>query len=126
MDVRTVWTTVGAAIATSLVVAVVVIEALAVEFSAIVGLPLGLLAGAAAGGAVLAAGESLGPTAGRALEAVAAFGYAAVALLAISYANLAGLRSAITPERVVALAVLAAILAFLASWFGPGGSRQTR
>lgn len=116
MNPRTVGIAVGAGVATFLVVAVALIEALPFEFSAIVGLPVGLLAGALVFVAIVVTGDSLGPVARRSVAGVAGFGYAVVLLLAVRYVNLVGLRSAITVESLVAVAVAVGVAVFVASW----------
>lgn len=87
-----------------------------VEFSALVGLPAGLLAGSAAAVVVAVRYDALAPPARYAVDAAAGFGIAVVAVLAVSYVNLAGLRSLLSTDVTVGIAILVAALAALASW----------
>lgn len=116
MNMRAASAAVGAGIAVFLVVAVAVIELLNVEFSAIVGLPVGLVVGAAVATFVATQYDALAGPARYAVDAAAGFGLALVALLAVSYVNLAGLRSELSTDVTVGIAVLVALLAALASW----------
>jgi hypothetical protein len=114
-----VWTTVtvafGAGLATFLLVTVLVIELLAFEFSAIVALPIGLLAGVAGLLLVVLTFSDAGRI-GRGLSVAAAgFGYAVLSLLAVSYVNLGGLRSDLSTTLVVTVAASVAALAFVAT-----------
>lgn len=105
----------GAGLTTFLVVTVLVIEALSFEFSAIVALPIGLLAGVAV---LVLVGLTL-PLAGRfgrgLAVGAAGFGYAVVLLLAVRYVDLAGLRSELSMDLVVAAAGVVAAVAFVAA-----------
>lgn len=87
MDARTVATAVGSALTAFLVVAVVVIELLVAGPGAgIVGVVLGVVAAALAFAAVLARPrEPPGPR--GTVEAVAAFGWTVLVVLALSYVN---------------------------------------
>jgi hypothetical protein len=116
MDSRAAGVAVGAGITGFLVVAVAVIELLNVEFSALVGLPVGLLAGAAVAVGVVARYDSLVGPARHAVDAAAGFGLAVAVLLAVSYVNLAGLRSELSTDVTVGVALLAAALTAVASW----------
>jgi hypothetical protein len=107
---------VGAGVTTFLAVAVAVIELLHVEFSALVGLPVGLLVGAATAVVVTARYDALAPPARYAVDAAAGFGFAVVAVLAVSYVNFAGLRSELSTDVTVGAAAVAAALAAVASW----------
>lgn len=106
----------GVAVTTFLLVAVAVIALLPFEFSAIVGLPVGLLAGIVAFVAVFAEYRFAGPTARRVTLAVAGFGYTILALLFVGYVNLGGLRGAIGPELLVVLGVVVAAAVYLGLW----------
>jgi hypothetical protein len=112
----------GAAITTTLFVAVAVIELLAVEFSAIVGLPVGVLAGLAVFAAVLAGYGSVGAGARRAVAGLAAFGYAVLVLLALRYANVAGARSLVTVPVLVGAGVATALAVSLGLWVSGRGA----
>lgn len=105
----------GAGLATFLLVTVLVIELLAFEFSAIVALPIGLLAGVAGLVLVVLTFSDAGRI-GRALSVAAAgFGYAVLSLLAVSYVNLGGLRSDLSTTFVITVAATVAALAFVAT-----------
>ncbi|WP_336037179.1 hypothetical protein [Halobacterium yunchengense] len=106
----------GAGLAVFLVVAVAVVEALAFEFSALVGLPVGLVAGAVVAGYVALRYSSFGRRPRAVADALAGFGLAVLAAQALSYVNLAGLRSALSTDLAVALAVAVGVLAGAASW----------
>lgn len=116
MNGRTVAAALGSGITAVLVVAVAVIELVAVEFSALVGLPVALGAGIALGVAVAARYESVDPAVRHAADAIAGFGLVVGAALAASYGNLAGVRSALSTDVIVGLGGLGAALAALASW----------
>lgn len=100
---------VGAAATTALLVAVPVIELLATEFSALVALPLGLLAGFATLIGVAFNLADLHPVRRRAVLAYAAFGPAVLLVLALAYVNVG--RDLFTVEVAVGvgLAVTAAV-----------------
>lgn len=107
---------VGAGVTTFLAVVVAVVELLHVEFSALVGLPAGLVAGAATAVVVTARYDALGPPARYAVDAAAGFGFAVAVVLAVRYVNLVGLRSAVSTDVTLGVAVVAAALAAVASW----------
>jgi hypothetical protein len=116
MRIRVAAAAVGVGITVFLVVAVAVIELVNVEFSALVGLPVGLLAGGAVAVVVAVRYDELAPAARYVVDAAAGFGLTVIALLAISYVNLAGLRPALSTDVTVGIAVSVAALAALASW----------
>jgi len=116
MSKRSVAAAVGAGITVFLVTAVAVIELFDIEFSALVGLPVGLLAGAGVAVVVAARYDALASTVRYAVDAVAGFGLAVVALLAVSYVNVAGLRAVLSTDVTVGIAVVIAAFAALASW----------
>lgn len=111
-------TAIGGGITTFLVVAVVVIEGLDIEYSAIVGLPVGVVTGVAC---------TLGlwryhiiiPRAGRwAIAGYATLGPVVIGLLAVRYVNVG--RDLLTVSVIASIAVVAALgvaigLAVLAS-----------
>lgn len=96
---------VGAAVTTALLVAVPVIELLQTEFSALVALPLGLLAGLATLVGVGFNFASLHPVGRRAVVAYATFGPAVLAVLALAYVNVA--RDLVTVQVAVGVALVA-------------------
>jgi N6-adenosine-specific RNA methylase IME4 len=116
MDKRVGGATVGAGITAFLVVSVAVIEFVNVEFSALLGLPAGLLAGATVAVVVAAQYDTLADPVRYAVDAATGFGFAVVTLLAVRYVNLAGLRTELSTGVTVGIALLAAVLAALASW----------
>lgn len=115
MTLRSLLVGVGAAIATALVVAVTLTALLPFAFSALVGVPVGLLAGLLAGVASGLWFDRLASTARRLLLGIASFGYAAAFMLFVSYANLGGLRSAITSDLILAVAVGTLLVVYLVS-----------
>ncbi|MFC6757450.1 MULTISPECIES: hypothetical protein [Haloarcula] len=96
---------VGAAATTALLVAVPVIELLETEFSALVALPLGLLAGLATLVGVGFNFASLHPVRRRAVVAYATFGPSVLAVLALAYVNVA--RDLLTVQVAVGVALVA-------------------
>ncbi|WP_277542073.1 hypothetical protein [Haloarcula laminariae] len=96
---------VGAAATTALLVAVPLIELLATEFSALVALPLGLLAGLATLVGVAFNFGDLHPVRRRALLAYAAFGPAVVLVLLLAYVNVG--RDLFTVEVAVGVGLAA-------------------
>ncbi len=90
MDIRHGLTAVGAALTTGLLVAVAITEMLAVEFSVLIGLPVGILAGLVVLATVGIAFDGLDPMERRALSAYAGFGLTVVGLAALAYLNLLG------------------------------------
>ncbi len=116
MNARPAAAALGASITGFLIVAVAVIELLRVEFSALVGLPVGLLAGGAIFAVVASRYGALTTKSRYAVDAAAAFGLAVAVTLAVSYVNLAGLRSDLSVDVTVAVGVFAAILSVLVNW----------
>lgn len=114
MTLRTVLIACGAGLSTTLIVAVVVIELLAVEFSAIVGLPVGLLAGLLVLVGLLLGTDRLGPTARRVVSAYGTIGPVVLGLLALSYVNIG--RNVLSVDVVVGIAIVAAVTVFFGSW----------
>lgn len=102
---------VGAAATTTLLVAVPVIELLATEFSALVALPLGLLAGLATLVGVAFNLADLHPARRRAVVAYAAFGPAVLAVLALAYVNVG--RGLFTGEVAVGAGLAAAVAVYV-------------
>jgi len=116
MNKRSVAAAVGAGTTVFLVTAVAVIELLHVEFSALVGLPVGLLAGAGVAVVVAARYDVLASPVRYAVDAAAGFGLAVVVLLAVGYVNAAGLRAVLSTDVTVGIAVVVAAFTALASW----------
>lgn len=112
MDLRRLLAALGAGIATFVVVAVLVIEGLAVEFSAIVGLPVGAAVGLAAVVGLLWRYDDLGRPARAAVDGLAGAGFAVVLVGAGSYVNLLALAVEVTAGVVVAAGVLAGIVSW--------------
>lgn len=90
MLLRRALTAVGGGVTTFLLVAVVVIELLYFEFSALVGIPLGVLAGLAAVAGLWLTFPGLSPVASHAATAFAAFGLATLLLFALSTVDVGG------------------------------------
>ena len=102
--------TVGVGVAAFLLAAAAVTGLLAatIEFSALVGLPVGLVVGAAAAAATRLRLWNA-PGARPALLGVAAVGYAVLVVAAASYAT-SSVRGFVTVERALALAVLVGVI----------------
>lgn len=116
MTGRTVAIALGTGFTTALLVAVSVIEALPYEFSAIIGLPVGLVAGVAVAVLVGWRYERTRPAVSGVADGAAGFGYAVVLLLTVRYADFLGLESAITFERLVVVSAVVGVAALVASW----------
>jgi len=112
---------VGAGLTTLLVVGGLLTALLPFEFSALVGLPVGLLAGLLAAVLTLGAPIRPGTPGGRAVRAYAAFGYVVVGLAALSYVNVAGFRGTLTVTQWAAVGVLAAVTVYLGLWLRTRG-----
>lgn len=112
MDVRKLLTAIGAGITSVLLVAVLVIELLDMEFSAVVGLPVGLLVGVGVSVGLWVRGDRLSPSTRRATTAYAAFGLALLVLLALRYATIA--RSVLAFEVVVGGSLAAVVIVYVA------------
>jgi hypothetical protein len=106
----------GAGTTTFLAVTVFVIEVLAFEFAAVVGVPVGLLAGLVVHGLLLRYYRELGVRGRRATDAIAGFGYAVLVVAAVTYVDPAGLGSALTFEASAALVVAGGVLAWVTSY----------
>lgn len=113
MDMRHALTALGAGLTTGLVVAVLVIEILAVEFAALVGLPVGALAGLVVLVTVAVTFDGLDVMERRALTAYAAFGLTVIGLAALSYVNLL---TGISGDIAAAAALTVALLTYLSLW----------
>lgn len=112
MDARKILTAIGAGMTSFLLVAVVVIELLDFEFSAIIGLPVGLLVGSVVAVGLWTRGDELGRATRRAATACATFGLAALAFLALRYVNVG--RGVLTLEVIVGGSLAAAVIAWIA------------
>ncbi|QSG10481.1 putative membrane protein [Halapricum desulfuricans] len=121
MDIRTVSVALGTGFTVALLVAVALIEALPYEFSAIVGLPVGLLIGTVT--VLLVAGRyaRLEPAAQSLLDGTAGFGYAVVLLLGVLYVDFAGLGARINLATLVGVALLVAAFVTVVSWIRSRG-----
>lgn len=115
----------GAGLTAGLLVAVLVIEALPFEFSAIIGLPVGLLAGIAVGLLVGWHYEGAGTVVRSVADGAAGFGYAVVLLLGIRYADVFGLRSAVSFERLVVISVVIGVGVLVRAWLDTSRSRPS-
>lgn len=123
MDIRHGLTAVGAGLTTGVVVAVLVIEVLGVELSALVGLPVGLLAGLTVLATVGVAYDSRNATERRALSAYAAFGLTVVTIAALSYVNLV---TGISGGMVAGAGLAVTVLTYLGLWGVERGDRARR
>lgn len=113
MDIRHALTAVGAGLTTGLLVAVLVIEMLAFEFSVLVGLPVGILGGLVVLATVGVTFDGLDAMERRALTAYAAFGFTVVALAALAYVNvLVG----VSGQVAAGVGLAATILIYLVLW----------
>jgi len=115
MDTRWVFTTIGAGITSFLLVAVSIIELLDVEFSAIIGLPVGLIAGVLVFSGLWIRGDELSLAVRRAATAYAVFGGAILASLVLRYVNVG--RGVLTVKVIVggslAVVVITYVVLFL-------------
>jgi hypothetical protein len=112
MDARKLFTTIGGGITSFLLVAVLVIELLDMEFSAIIGLPVGLLVGVVASVGLWIREDELSLGIRRAATAYAAFGIALLAFLALRYVNIG--RSVLTFEVIVGGSLAAVVIVYVA------------
>jgi len=115
MDARRVFTTIGAGITTSLLVAVLIVELLDVEFSAIVGVPVGLLAGFLVFSGLWIRGDELSIDVRRAATAYAVFGVAVLVSLALRYVNVG--RGVLTAEVIVGGSLAVVAITYVALFF---------
>ncbi|WP_135828435.1 hypothetical protein [Halorussus halobius] len=111
MDVRKLFTAVGAGITSFLLVAVLVIELLNMEFSAIIGLPVGLLAGVVVFVGLWIGGDELSLGMRRAATAYAVFGLALLVLFALRYVNIG--RGVLTSEVIVGGSIAAVVVVYI-------------
>lgn len=107
----------GAAITTFVFVAVLVIETVRVDPGAgILGVLLGTGSAIVTFTIIALKFDAVDPPLRWGIEAGAGFGYSVLVLLGLSYANVAGLRSAITPTSIVTIATITAVAVLLRSW----------
>lgn len=116
MKTRPLLTAVGAGVTTFFVVAVAVIEILQFEFSAIIGLPVGALAGIGALIATLTAFEGMNRAVVALLTGYAVVGYTIITVAALRYSNVAGVLETVSVDTVVALAVLVGAVVAAVVW----------
>lgn len=98
----------GAGVTTALLVAALVTSVLDVAFSAIVGIPVGLLAGIAVAGGLWLGLDELSRGVRRVVTAYATFGATVFGLAALRYVNVG--RSVLSLERILAIAVAVAVV----------------
>ncbi len=110
MDLRQLLTVVGAGLTTFLLVAVGVIEALNMEFSAIIGLPVGLLAGLVVLVILWVRLDGLSVGVRRALSAYAGFGLAVLGFFVLRYVNIG--REILTVDVIVGLGIVLAVIIY--------------
>ncbi|RAW43930.1 hypothetical protein DQW50_17010 [Halorubrum sp. 48-1-W] len=110
MNARKLLTTIGAGVTSFLLVSVSIIELLNIEFSAIVGLPVGLLVGVAVSVGLWIRGDELSLGIRRALTAYAAFGIALLVFLALRYVHIG--RSVLTLEAIVGGSLAAVVIVY--------------
>lgn len=116
MERRPALSALGSGFTTALLVTVLLIELLDFEFSAIVALPVGLATGVVLGTLIAARYTVVSSPVRYGLDAAAGFGYAVAFMLALRYVDLAGLRSVITVQRLLAAALAVAVVVLLLSW----------
>jgi len=109
MCIRSVLVALGAGITVALLVGVALVALLPYEFSAIVSLPAGLLAGAVAALLIVGRYAHCGPTVRGLLHGTAGFGYATVLLLGVLYVDFAGYGSRLDLVTLLAVALLVAV-----------------
>lgn len=118
MNARRLGTAVGAGGTVALVVAGALTALLdfTLAFSAIVGLPVGLLAGLAVAWWILIGPERLDTPTGRVLGGAAAFGSAVLGYAVLSYANVAGTRGTLSLPQVTIAALAVAVATVAVLW----------
>lgn len=112
MDARTILSAFGVGVTIFLLVAVSIIELLAIEFSAIVGLPVGLLAGLGVFALLLLNYGNLDPVFRVTLDALAGFGFGVILLFGTVYVHFLE----IPLQGIVGGAVGFAVIAGAWSW----------
>lgn len=114
MNVRRALTALGAGLTTGLLVTALVVELLDFELSALVGLPVGILAGLTVLATVAVVFDAVTASKQRALSAYAAFGLSVIALAALSYINAAG--GFISGTVAAGAGLTMAVLTYLGLW----------
>lgn len=114
MESRRVLTSIGAGVATFLLVAVLVIELLNFEFSAIVGLPVGLVAGLVVFVGLWTRIAEFRPTVRRFASAYASFGLAILLLLALRYVDIG--RDVLSTDVIAGLGFVTAVAVYGSLW----------
>lgn len=117
MSEHRILTAVGAGLTAFLLVTVAVIEVLGFEFSAMLALPVGIVAGLVVLLVATSGLQRAGTTSRRLAQAAAGFGYTVLLLLAVRYVNVGGIRGRLSVMDVIGAAVGIAIAVFLLSWF---------
>lgn len=117
MSEHRVLTAVGAGLTAFLLVTVALVELLAVEFSAMLALPVGIIAGLVVLLVATSGLQHAGPTSRRLAQAAAGFGYTVLLLLAVRYVNIGGIRGRLSVTDVIGAAIGIAVAVFLLSWF---------
>ena len=116
MRIRQSITAIGAGISTFLLVAVLVIELLDFEFSAIVGLPVGFIAGLAVLILLAIQFDDIGQIAQHAASAYAAFGIAILVLFGARYVNLGPSRDVLSVDVMLGVSTAVGLFVFVALW----------
>lgn len=119
MDTRTLLTATGAGVTSGLLIAVAIIELLDTEFSAIVGLPIGMLGAAVVFVGLWLRGDELRPGTRRAVAAYATFGLVVLAVLGLRYAHVG--RGVLTFEVVVGSGLAAVVVVYVGLRFRDRG-----
>lgn len=114
MDGRTVLSAAGAGVTTFLLVTVAVIELLAFEFSALIGLPVGFVAGVLVLVGLLTGFDGLRPGVRRAVSAYAVFGLTVLVLFTLRYVNIG--RDVLSVDVLLVLGAGAAVLVYILLW----------
>lgn len=112
MNAWKLFTAVGAGVTTALLVAVVIIELLQIEFSALVGLPVGVITGIIVTVWLGGSFDELPVGVRRAATAYAAFGMTILAVFAVRYVNLG--RNVLSVEVAIGLGLAAVGVVYLA------------
>lgn len=111
MNARRLFTVIGAGSTTFLLVAVALIEVLDVAFSAIIGIPVGVVAGLALSVGLWIALEELRVGVRRAVSAYAAFGLTVLTLLTLRYVNVG--RRVLSVDVVAGVGVGAVVVVYM-------------
>lgn len=112
MSFRTFVTAFGSAVTTFLLVTVAIIELLDFEFSAIVAIPVGLLAAVVVLIGLLSGLEDASLGLRRATSAYAGFGLTVLVLLGLWYVNVGG--ELLTTDLIVLAGLLVAVVVYVA------------